>query len=236
LSGGRERPRAAMILAAGRGERMRPLTDSTPKPLLEVAGKPLLEYHLENLAAAGVRQVVVNVSWLGAQIVAALGDGSRWGLKLRISDEGSQPLETGGGIFNALPLLGPDPFVVVSADIWSDYPLSRLLTGIDLRTGAIRGHLVMVPNPPFHPRGDFGLEGDRLTQSASGRFTFGNIAVYRPDFFAGCEPGKFPLLPLFQRAIRAGTLSGELYTGRWHNLGTTSQLSQLNAELMRSPP
>lgn len=216
----------AMILAAGRGERMRPLTDTTPKPLLQVGGQPLIEYHLQSLAHAGVREVVVNVSWLGQQLKDFLGDGSRWGLRLHISDEGPEALETGGGIFHALPLLGPGPFLVVNGDIWTDFPFGRL----GLATGDL-AHLVLVPNPEFHPQGDFGLQGDRLVREAPTRHTFSGIAVYRPEFFAGCRPGKFPLLPLLLRAAEQKVLSGELYTGPWSDIGTPQRLERLRARL-----
>jgi MurNAc alpha-1-phosphate uridylyltransferase len=216
----------AMILAAGRGERMRPLTDRIPKPLLTVGGKRLIDYHLEALAAAGVREVAVNISWLGEQIRAALGDGSRWGLRVHFSDEGATALETAGGIFKALPWLGPEPFMVINGDIWTDYPFSILKLPSDAAA-----HLVLVPNPVFHPRGDFGLVNDRVVTDAGERLTFSGIAMYRPEFFAGCQPGKFPLLPLFQRAIGAGTLRGELYTGRWNDVGTPARLTELRRSL-----
>ena len=217
----------AMILAAGRGERMRPLTDITPKPLLEVGGKRLIEYHLDSLAKAGVRDVVINLSWLGDQIRKVLGEGSRHGLSIHYVDEGPVALETGGGIFNALPLLGDAPFLVLSADIWTDYPLAGCATKLAPGDTA---HFVLVPNPDFHTRGDFGLEGSRVIDHSE-RHTYANIGLFRPEFFANCQPGRFPLSPLMFEWIRRGRVSGELYPGRWHNVGTPKQLEQLHSSL-----
>jgi MurNAc alpha-1-phosphate uridylyltransferase len=215
--------RKAMIFAAGRGERMRPLTDSTPKPLLRVEGRMLIEHHLGKLADIGVREVVVNISHLAAQFPAALGDGSRWNLTIHYSDEGPQPLETGGGILHALPLLGEAPFIVVSADIVSDYDYARLPA-----EPAGLAHLVMVPNPDFHPRGDFCLDGSGLNEEGRGeRLTFGNIGVYRAELVAAATAERFKLLPMFQRAMRDGRLSGERHDGFWRNLGTPAQLAEL---------
>lgn len=220
----------AMILAAGRGERMRPLTDETPKPLLPVGGKPMIQYHIETLAAAGVRDIVVNLAWLGAQIRDALGDGSGFGVHLQYSDEGDAALETGGGIFKALPLLagasGTDPFIVVSGDIWTEYPLR---TCVDKLAATDVAHFVLVPNPDFHTRGDFGLANGRLTDTGE-RFTYANIGVFRPEFFAACVPGKFPLAPLMFDWIRKDRVSGELYRGAWHNVGTPEQLRQIDQD------
>ena len=221
--------RHAMILAAGRGERMRPLTDATPKPLLRAGGKRLIEHHLEKLAAAGVSDVVVNISHLAAQFEPALGDGSRWNLRIRYSDEGPEPLETGGGIQRALPLLGDAPFIAVSADVLSDYDYAQLP-----EDPAGLAHLVMVPNPPFHPRGDYVyVPGDagrgRLHVEGPGeRLTFANIAVYRPALVAGEPAGRFKLAPLFERAIRAGHVTAERHAGAWHNIGTPAQLADLD--------
>lgn len=216
----------AMILAAGRGERMRPLTDTTPKPLLQVGSKRLIEYHLEALVQAGVRDVVVNLSWLGGQIREALGDGSRHGLQIQYTEEGPVPLETGGGVFNALPLLGEDPFLVVSADIWTDFPIGSLqLAQQDI------AHFVLAPNPSFHLQGDFGLNEGRVTDTEGPRYTYANIGVFRPEFFAGCRPGRFPLAPLMFDWIRKGRVSGELYCGRWHNIGTPRGLEELRAAM-----
>lgn len=212
----------AMILAAGRGERMRPLTDSTPKPLLKVGAQMLIERHLQALAAAGVREVVVNLSWLGELIRAALGDGSRWGVKFHFSEEGPVPLETGGGIFQALPQLGTEPFIVVNGDILTDFPFGSLRLPDDATA-----HLVLVNNPAHHARGDFGLERGRVMLLSDTMLTFSGIALYRPEFFSGCSAGRFPLLPLFKRAIAAGALSGEHYAGRWSDVGTPQRLAEL---------
>jgi N-acetyl-alpha-D-muramate 1-phosphate uridylyltransferase len=214
----------AIVLAAGRGERMRPLTDTTPKPLLEVAGKPLIVHHLEALARAGVRDVVINLSWLGEKIRVALGDGSAQGVRIAYSDEGPVALETAGGIFNALPLLGAGPFLVVNGDIWTDIDLKRLTLEPDADA-----RLVLVPNPAHHPRGDFGLDGSLVVERETERFTYSGVGVYRPEFFAGCTPGKFPLLPLLKRAIAARRLRGELHRGDWCDVGTPERLKALES-------
>jgi N-acetyl-alpha-D-muramate 1-phosphate uridylyltransferase len=218
------RPRIAMILAAGRGERMRPLTDRVPKPLLEVRGKALIEYHLERLAVAGIRQVVVNLCWLGPMIRDRLGDGSRYGLQITYSEESPHALETAGGIFRALPLLGEQPFLVMNGDVFTDYPLAGTLLGA--RSDA---HLVLVPNPPQHRQGDFGLEQGLAVRSAPVRYTFSGIAIYRPEFFAGCVDGAFPLKPLLLRSMAARRCSAELYGGLWEDVGTPQRLAALNA-------
>ena len=217
----------AMILAAGRGERMRPLTDALPKPLLAVHGKPLIVHHLEALARAGVRDVVINLAWLGAKIRAALADGRAWGLHIEYSDEGEVACETGGGIHRALPLLGDAPFLVVNGDVWTEFDFAHLA----LDAGA-DAHLVLVPNPPQHAHGDFTLDGryvgeDNAPQAR--RYTYSGLGVYRPGFFAGCLPGRFPLLPLLRRAIAARRLTGELYTGPWQDIGTPERLAALDA-------
>src|SRR5690348_11304855 len=218
-------PRAAMVLAAGRGERLRPITDTLPKPLVEIAGKPLIVYHLEALARAGVSDVVINLSWLGEKIRAALGDGGRYGVRIAYSEEGPVPLETGGGIHRALPLLGPEPFLVVNADVWTDMDLNRI-PALDEDADA---RLLLAPNPPHHSRGDFGLEGDRVVERDTERFTYTGIGIYRPELFAGCAPGKFPLLPLLKRAIAARRLRGELYRGEWLDIGSPDRLAWLDA-------
>ena len=222
----------AMILAAGRGERMRPLTDTQPKPLLEVGGKPLIGYHLEALARAGIRDVVINLAWHGELIRRALGDGKRFGVQICYSDEPEGALETGGGILAALPLLGPAPFLVISGDIWSDFALASCIGRLADRDVA---HFVVVPNPGFHEKGDFGLAGGRMVDRAP-RYTYANIGVLRPEFFAGRQPGRFALAPLMFEWIRQDRVSGELFQGRWHNLGTAVQLAQLDAELRASRP
>ena len=213
----------AMILSAGRGTRMRPLTDTTPKPLLRIGGKMLIEHHLEKLAAAGVADVVVNTSYLADQFPRALGDGSRWGLRVTFSDEGPLALETGGGIRHALEWLGDAPFIVVSADVVSDYDYARLPAQPDGLA-----HLVMVPNPDFHRCGDFYLAGSRLNEQGIGdRLTFGNIGVYRPELLRTQPDQPFKLRPIYQRAMRNGLLAGERHDGFWRNLGTPAQLAEL---------
>lgn len=213
-----------MLLAAGRGERLRPLTDHTPKPLLAVRGKPLIIWHLERLARGGVREVVINLSWLGEQIRAALGNGERWGLTIHYSDEGPVALETGGGIFRALQWLGAEPFVLVNGDVFTDLDYTRLLL-----PASSDAHLVLVPNPAHHPAGDFALHGAAISERGAPRYTYSGLAVFRPDFFAGCSDGRFPLLPLLRRAIAAGSLSGQLHEGLWTDVGTVDRLAALNA-------
>lgn len=221
-----------MILAAGRGERMRPLTLERPKPLLQVGGMPLIVHHLRALAMAGLRDIVVNVSWLGAQIRSELGDGSRYGVRVDFSDEGPEPLETGGGIFRALPLLGPDPFVVLNGDIWTDFPFAHLRGR--LAPGDL-AHLVLVPNPEHNREGDFTLQDGRIVASDRGRSTFSGIGVYRPQLFAGCEDGIFKLAPLLRTAATSGRVSGEVFRGEWLDIGTPRRLEELDARLRREP-
>lgn len=222
---GEGKPRRAMLLAAGRGERLRPITDTLPKPLVEIAGKPLIVYHLEALARAEIRDVVINVSWLGEKIRGALGDGGRFGVRIAYSEEGPVPLETGGGIHRALPLLGAGPFLVVNADVWTDMDFSRVAA---LEEDA-DARLVLAPNPPHHPRGDFGLEGAFVVEREAGRCTYTGIGMYRPELFQGCEPGKFPLLPLLRCAIAARRLRGEIYRGEWLDIGSPDRLAWLDA-------
>lgn len=230
----------AMILAAGRGERMRPLTDERPKPLLEVGGRSLLEWHLAALARAGIRDIVINHAWLGERIVEALGDGHRHGVRIRYSAEVEGALETAGGIIQALPMLGTDPFLVINGDIWTDFDFSRL-PALDEQA---LGSLVLVPNPPQHPRGDFGLLArdtggfdilaDPLRLEATDappRHTFSGIAVYRPEFFAEFARGRRPLLPLLRAAAAAGRLRGRLYQGLWFDIGTPERLRELDERL-----
>ena len=224
----------AMILAAGRGERMRPLTDERPKPLLEVGGRSLLAWHLVALARAGIVDIVINLAWRGERIREALGDGAAHGVRIRYSEEGEAALETGGGIFRALPLLGPAPFLVVNGDVWTDLDHAR---HPPLDTDAWAS-LVLVPNPPHHPQGDFGLApradggADVLTGPADApRYTYSGIGVYRPEFFAGCVDGRFPLLPLLRRAGAAGRLRGRLYQGTWCDVGTPQRLRELDDRL-----
>ena len=216
----------AMILAAGKGERMRPLTDHTPKPLLQVGGRPLIEHHIRRLADAGFRELVINVSHLGQQIVDFCGDGSRWGVHIAISPE-EEPLETAGGIINALPLLGAETFLLVNGDVWTDYPFEGL-TSVTL-AGPAGAHLVLVDNPPQHPRGDFRLEDGRVGELPSGEIglTYSGIGMYSREFFDGIPPGKSPMRPLLGRAIDCGLLTGERYPGDWADVGTPERLAEL---------
>lgn len=217
-----------MILAAGRGERLRPLTDERPKPLLPVGGHPLIAWHLARLAAAGVEQVVINTAWLGEQIEAYVGDGSAWGVAVAYSREPAGGLETGGGIHRALGLLGGGPFWVVNGDIWCDFPLARLP-----REPAGAAHLVLVDNPEHNPAGDFALRGGRVHAQGQPRLTFAGIAALRPALLAGCRPGCFPLAPLLRRAAAAGAVSGERWPGPWHDAGTPARLQALRDTLAR---
>ncbi len=220
----------AMILAAGRGVRMRPLTDACPKSLLEVGGKPLIVRLLQRLARAGFGEAVINHAYLGHMIEAALGDGSRFGLSIRYSPE-REALETAGGIAQALPLLGPEPFLVVNADIYSDHDFSALAQ-LDLRDDL--AHLVLVDNPPQHPRGDFALSAGRVRESGERLLTFSGMGVYAPRLFGGIPPGaKVALAPLLRKAMVAQRVSGEHYRGRWHDIGTVERLQALDAELRR---
>lgn len=218
----------AMILAAGRGERMRPLTLERPKPLLEAGGAPLIVHHLRALAVAGFEDVVVNLSWLGTMIREALGDGSRHGVRVHYSDEGPEPLETGGGIFRALPLLGAGPFLVLNGDIWTDLDWAALrgkLAAADL------AHLVLVPNPSHNARGDFVLDRGRIVERGGERLTFSGSGVYRAALFDGCSDGSFKLAPLLRAAARAGRASGEVHDGGWLDIGTPERLAELDARL-----
>ncbi len=221
----------AMILAAGRGERMQPLTDSTPKPLLEVGGKPLIVWHLEALVRAGIEDVVINHAWLGNQIEAALGDGSAYGVRIVYSPEKPEALETAGGIIQALPLLGRDPFLVINGDIWCDYPLANLVTLV--LQPAVQAHLVMVDNPVQHPEGDFALNNGRLDTEGKPRLTFSGIGVYSPSLFAGLAEGKRALAPLLRAAMMEFKVSGEHYSGQWFDIGTPDRLQQLDARLRK---
>jgi MurNAc alpha-1-phosphate uridylyltransferase len=216
-----------MILAAGRGERMRPLTDATPKPLLPVGGKPLLAHLIERLARAGMRDLVINHAHLGDQVVRHFGTGEAFGVRISYSAEGEGGLETGGGIFQALPLIGEDPFAVVNGDIWTDYPFERLPRRLNGQA-----HLVLVDNPVHHPRGDFVLEGGQVRVEGDARLTFSGIGVYARSLFADCQAGKFPLAPLLRAAMARDAVSGEHFTGQWSDIGTIERLASLNAMLM----
>jgi len=214
----------AMILAAGRGKRLRPHTDTLPKPLLPVRGKPLIEYHLEALAAAGFREIVINRGHLGDRLPPALGDGARWGVTIHWSVEPPEALETGGGLHRALPLLGPGPFLAVNGDIWTDYPFARLRA-----VKCDHAHLVMVPNPPHNPGGDFCLAGARLRAEGAPKLTYSGIAVYHPRLFAGCAPGRFSVVPLLLRAMQDQVVTGERYAGAWSAVGTPERLAAIEA-------
>jgi N-acetyl-alpha-D-muramate 1-phosphate uridylyltransferase len=233
--------RRALVFAAGRGERMRPLTDHTPKPLLETGGKRLIEWHLERLAAAGIDEVVINTAHLAEQFPAALGDGARWNLRIHYSHEGAQALETGGGMLHALSHFGDDAFIVVNGDVWSDVDFARLPAhpvGV--------AHLVLVDNPPQHARGDFALAADgRVSVQGEAKLTYSGIGVYHPELLAdwqrdlaaqghawdGSTPPKFALVHLLRAAMTRGAVSGEHYRGRWTDVGTPQRLAELDASL-----
>lgn len=231
----------ALVFAAGLGERMRPLTDHTPKPLLVAGGKPLIEWHLEKLAALGVREVVVNTSWLAGQFPAVLGDGSRWGLHLHFAYEGNTPLETGGGMLNALPLLGDAPFIAVNGDIWCDFDFARLPAEPEGEA-----HLLLVDNPGHHPEGDFVLDANGRVHDAGDapRLTFAGLGVYRPSLLAGwrqgigaveganATPPRFKLAPLLRAAMARGAVQGQHHQGRWTDVGTPQRLQSLDAALL----
>jgi len=226
----------AMLLAAGRGERMRPLTDHTPKPLLQAGGKPLIVWHIEKLARAGITEIIINHAHLGAQIEAALGDGSRFGAQIHYSPEATA-LETAGGIANALPLLGDEPFAVINSDIYCDYDFAQLpVHAAALASSGDAAHLVLVDNPPYHPNGDFLLYNGRIEDrsnlqltSNDLRLTFSGIGIYQPALFAGIARGSTaPLAPLLRAQIAQGKVSGEHYTGRWIDAGTPLRLNELD--------
>ncbi|MGD9786756.1 MAG: N-acetylmuramate alpha-1-phosphate uridylyltransferase MurU [Sulfuricellaceae bacterium] len=229
----------AMILAAGRGERMRPLTDTTPKPLLPAGGKPLVVWHIERLARAGFRELVINHAHLGDQIEAALGDGSRYGVSIRYSVE-AEALETAGGIAQALGLLGDKPFLVVNGDVYCDYDFSLLTPRLERLAdpkAELEAWLVLADNPGHHPAGDFCLAGDKVYDEGERKLTFSGIGCYRPSLFAGIAPGeKAKLAPLLRRAMAQGRVGGEHYTGRWVDVGTPQRLAQLDAELKGEVP
>jgi len=217
-----------MILAAGRGERMGQLTDHCPKPLLKVAGRPLIEHHIVALKKQGFNEFVINIAYLGAQIKAVLGCGERWGVRIEYSDEGLQALETGGGIFNALPLLGERPFLVVNADVWSDFPYASLTTKVDKNI-----HLVLVNNPSHHSAGDFGLSDGEIELASDKRYTYSGVGVFNPAIFAQHTAGIFPLAPIIRDSIPHQQVSGELYRGDWVDVGTAQRLADLELKLQR---
>lgn len=215
-----------MILAAGRGERMRPLTEKLPKPLLEVGGHRLIEYHLASLVDLGVREVVINLSWHGGRIREALGDGASRGVSIRYSEEGPEPLGTGGGIAAALPLLGAEPFLVLNGDVWTDFSLRSLMAPADSLA-----HLVLVDNPGHHPGGDFALAAGGRVTAGGEKLTFSGLSVLNPALFTGVVPGFLALKPLLDAALAAGRLTGQRHGGTWRDVGTPERLAALDAEL-----
>ncbi len=220
----------AMILAAGRGERMRPLTDHCPKPLLTVGGRALIDWHLQRLVAAGIQRVVVNTAWLGEHIRTHLAHHGPAAIEVLISDEGETGLETAGGIVKALPMLGKAPFLVVNGDVWCDFDFATLPSEpVGL------AHLVLVDNPGHHPSGDFALQGDQVVLGdPASRLTFSGIGCYRPELFAGQSAEPAPLAPILRRAIERSQVTGQHHTGAWHDIGTPARLSALDAELSRA--
>ncbi|MGV6810051.1 MAG: N-acetylmuramate alpha-1-phosphate uridylyltransferase MurU [bacterium] len=227
----------AMILAAGHGKRMRPLTHHTPKPLLAVGGKPLIVWQLERLKNAGFCEIVINIAWLGEQIPQALGNGSQWGVSIQYSDEQHEgALETAGGIIKALPLLGDQPFLVVNGDVWCDYAFPHKDHSHTIIAANDLAHLILVNNPPHHPHGDFILHDSRLTDRSEHlhdpHYTFSGIAYYRPEFFAELPYGKQALAPLLRNAIHQNQLSGELFSGDWRDIGTPERLAALDQALI----
>ncbi len=223
----------ALILAAGKGERMRPLTLFTPKPLLEVGNQPLIERHIERLKEAGIDNIIINTSWLAQQIFDRLGDGKRLGVRLRYSHEGDEPLETGGGMYNALPLLGDEPFLVVNGDTWHDIDFSTLsLAENDLL------NLVLVDNPPHNPAGDFCLVNGRLRECEAGKsgLTYSGVGVFHPRLFQDSQPGRWSVVPLIRQAIAQNRAAGIHHHGQWHDIGTIDRLLQANQNLEREHP
>ena len=213
-----------MILAAGRGERLRPVTDSVPKSLLEIGGQALLERHLRSLAEGGVETVVINLGWLGEQITERIGSGEEYGLNVVYSQEGDNILETGGGIHRALPVLGADPFLVINADIYTDMPLPDVQLSDDDMV-----HLVCVPVPEDMASGDFAIVDGRICNGGEPMFTFSGVSIYRPEFFANCTPGRFSVVPMLRAAADADRISGSIYSGLWRDVGTPERLAELNA-------
>jgi len=215
----------AMILAAGRGERMRPLTDNCPKPLLMVGGHKLIEYHIQALVTAGISEIVINHAYLGEMIEHYLGDGRRYGAEIIYSPE-AEALETGGGIFKALPLLGDAPFVLVNGDVWTDYDFTHLPKKINSLA-----HLVMVSNPAHNLSGDFALQGERLSQGGESKLTYSGIGIYQPDLFSACSEGRFPLAPILKKAMNENNVTGEYFSGQWVDVGTPERLAALDKKL-----
>ena len=217
----------AMVLAAGFGNRLRPLTDHTPKPLLTIGGKPMIVHHLEKLAAAGFKEVVINLGHLGHKIPEALGDGSSWGLSISYSDEGPDPLETGGGLTKALPLLGDEPFLLVNGDVWSDLDFSKIPTSLaenDLAT------LYLVPSPRWREKGDFSLAESRVVESEIPQYLYAGIALYHPKILDGAKVEKFSIVPRLKSAISKNLVGGILFSGEWDDVGTPDRLSALQTK------
>jgi len=216
----------AMILAAGRGERMRPLTDTQPKPLLKVGGRALIDYHLDALVRAGIGKVVVNMAWQKARLAAHMQDIGQLGIDVRLSDEGDSALETGGGIFRALPLLGAEPFWLVNGDVYAEFDFSA----VRMPEGML-AHLLLVSNPSHNPAGDFALADGVVSNEAEGRLTYSGIAILHPELFSGCSDGVFPLAPVLRKAVTAGRVSGQLHSGYWCDVGTPERLAELDQRL-----
>lgn len=223
----------AMILAAGRGERMRPLTDRMPKPLVPVTGRPLIEHAIARLVQAGVRELVINLGYRGAQIRDHLGDGESLGVRITYSDEGDPPLETGGGVFRALELLGDEPFLLVNSDVYAEFSFSGLVETAGSLVENDLAHLVFVPNPAHRPQGDFTLCDGRVLLDGEPRLTFSGLSILRPELFCTAEDGRFPLAPLLRQAAACGQLGGELFEGLWSDVGTPKRLAELEQQLLR---
>ncbi len=218
--------KTAMILAAGRGERLRPLTDLTPKALSTVHNMPLIEYHVANLAQAGFKRLIINHAWLGGQIRQHLGSGTRWGIEIRYAPEPPGGLETGGGIVNALPLLGDGPFLTVNADIFTDYTFTIPILSVDSMA-----HLILINKPAYILQGDFGLTPTGLLTNQARQYTFAGIACYRPSLFRGCPPGRYSVTPLLRQLAAEGRLTGEVYTGKWIDIGSAQRLKLAQASV-----
>lgn len=243
-----KKPVRAMILAAGRGNRLRPLTDSIPKPLVPLCGKPLIEYHIEKLVAAGVEEIVINHAWLGAQIEQTLGSGERWGITIHYSPEPEGGLETAGGIINALPLLGDAPFLVINGDVFTEFDFAELMNQARSFSAVQLAHLVLVPSPQFNAKGDFGLTQDGahdLVQNASqknstsralaqGEYTFAGLSVLHPDLFKGMKVDFIKLAPILREAMHAGKVSGQLFEGVWSDIGTLERLQEMAEKLRKT--
>lgn len=220
-------PSKAIILSAGYGKRLRPLTDRIPKPLVPVGGKPLIVHHLEKLAGAGIREIVINLGHLGSKIPEALGDGSSWGLSIAYSDEGPEPLETGGGITKALPLLGQETFLVVNGDVWCDLDFSTIPSQLPEADDAL---LFLVPQPEWREKGDFSLRDNRVVESESPDLLYAGIALYHPRILDGAKVEKFSIVPRLRQSIASGRVSGILHNGKWDDVGTPERLEAIQSE------